>query len=127
MVRTIHNLSQLFRMGKGTFDQVVNISKYTNAQLWKSVQYHIFDTPKHDAPLEARFEYLKQLNSSLPSHVHVIDHVKCQGRQHLKTMMQQVLQQHGEGMILRKPNSYPVISVLLMRQILRAWQIIQLL
>jgi hypothetical protein len=70
-------------MGKGTFQQVMQISRIKEKEVWDKVTYNVFDSPvTKDEPFEQRMDRIKKME--LPPHVRVIEHIKCEGKQWLK-------------------------------------------
>lgn len=70
---------------------------------WRKLTFCVFDAPGKDLPYEERISFLKSL--TLPQHVNVVEPIKCEGPDHLKGYLSQVLSSGGEGVMLRQPNS----------------------
>jgi len=87
------------------FTSLLNLSKNKDPQLWKNVNYHIFDIPRVSKWYEERQELLKQLKSELPSHVQIVPQKQCKGESHLKQYFQEIIDKGGEGVVLCKPKS----------------------
>jgi len=94
-----------FWMGRGRFDQIINISKSRDEEIWRDVKYCIFDLPKSKNPYEERLAFMRQLKNGLSRNIKIVDSIKCTGLQHLQDMYKQVISSGGEGLVLRRPNS----------------------
>jgi DNA ligase-1 len=92
-----------FRIDRNHFEEVVNLTRTTNIKKWRYVTYWVFDTPNTEEPYEKRMDILKK--TQLPGHIKVIEAIKCTGQQHLDEYFQSIIQNGGEGVMLRQPNS----------------------
>jgi len=90
-------------MGRGTWEQVVSLIKSNRIGNWSGLEYYLFDLPTAPGDYEQRMSQLKQL--SLPSHVHVIQNIRCIGRDHLEEFLAEVTSKGGEGVMIREPHS----------------------
>ncbi len=45
------------------------------------------------------------LKSILPSHVHIVENIQCNGNEHLKDYLSSVVAASGEGLMLRSPQT----------------------
>jgi DNA ligase-1 len=92
-------------MGKNSFQDIMQITSTSNEDLWKQVKYVIFDAPDHKAMYEERMKFLTEAKIKFPSHAFVAPSTKCTGQTHLNEYMQNILQEGGEGVMLRRPQS----------------------
>jgi DNA ligase-1 len=86
---------------------------------WAGVLYMLFDSPDcavgtHRAtgtePFETRLARARHVAESAGAHVHVLDHVLCEGQAHLDATLAVVLKVGGEGVMLRRPGSLYVCA-----------------
>lgn len=78
--------------------------KSPQSMQWNDVKYMVFDAPEIDDVFKNRLSYLFKLE--LPDHVKIIDHKLCRNARHLDTFENKILQNGGEGVMLRDPFSY---------------------
>ena len=91
-------------MGRGTFENVTSVLKSIGQpEQWEKMKYMIFDLPHSQLPYEERITQLKKL--SLPSHVILVESIKCRDNNHLLKMLNEVVSEGGEGLMLRRPQS----------------------
>lgn len=91
-------------MGRGTYEKIVVATKSReNEDIWKEVRYYVFDLPGSRAHFEDRMDSLNKLQ--FPPHVHKVEHTRCNGRHHLITTLDELLDAGGEGIMLREPYS----------------------
>ena len=69
-------------------------------------------------PFEKRLDWLKstfmRLNGECrEKHVRVVDQMKAKSREHVLEMLKDIEEMGGEGLMLRKPESYVLVFVLL--------------
>lgn len=74
----------------------------------------IFDIPSQgDKPFEERMEFLQKTFGPSGTHessqVEVVEQVASTGRQHVLDKLQEVETLGGEGLMLRKPESYVLL------------------
>lgn len=72
-----------------------------------------------DEPFEKRLDWLKsnfmKLNGeSREKHVRVVDQMKANSREHVLEMLKDIEAMGGEGLMLRKPESYVLRSTMLL-------------
>ena len=95
--------------GRGMFQTTVGIVKSPASHSgWRSLTFEIFDVPsKGGDPFESRVAFLKTLfpGGGATAHVHVLDHVKCLGREHVTRELARIEALGGEGLMLRQPAS----------------------
>ena len=89
-------------LGRGTLEKMFAIQNATDGD-WSEVKYVLFDLPSSKDPFEIRMDQLKRLN--LPSHVSIVEVVRCEGIQHLKRHLHHVVSSGGEGLMALQPQS----------------------
>lgn len=98
-------------MGRGTthtsVTAILNLKKKQNGDDagWKQIGYFIFDIPSSNKVYEERIDEMESLKPDLPSHVHVVANIKCNGNEHLRDYLASVMAHNGEGLMARKPAS----------------------
>jgi DNA ligase-1 len=71
---------------------------------WKTVKYLVFDAPgMKNIPFEERQKFLQQFNRGP---VEVVKQIKIESKEQLKQFMKTILDNQGEGVMLRKPGSF---------------------
>lgn len=93
-------------IGRGTLENVVtllNSSGTEENEMWKSVQYVIFDLPSSDKTYEERVDALRALE--LPSHAKIVETTRCKDNEHLIQHMQTIVADGGEGLMAVQPLS----------------------
>ncbi len=56
---------------------------------WKEVKYKIFDAPSVKAPVEERFDHIREVVGKMGvDHVEVVEMKKCKGSDHLKEQLE---------------------------------------
>lgn len=68
-----------FRIDRGQFQQICNISKTTSDEKWSRVTYNVFDLPSLPEPYVDRLNKMKELSLTFPKHVKIIESTKCKG------------------------------------------------
>eukprot|EP01027_Heterolobosea_sp_BB2_P009359 GEZU01013802.1.p1 GENE.GEZU01013802.1~~GEZU01013802.1.p1 ORF type:complete len:261 (-),score=102.48 GEZU01013802.1:150-932(-) len=91
-------------IGHGQLPAVSTITENPEGPGWDVVKYVVFDLPNDPGTYEQRREALTQLD--LPRHVPILPIIMCQGRDHLKTYLHEIVHNRGgEGVMLNKPGS----------------------
>jgi DNA ligase-1 len=88
---------------------------------WSKAKFMVFDAPMmKDKPFEDRLAWLYNIQLEIcireplltPSKtitdnqfIEIVKQVKCEGQDHLKTFLDDILKRGGEGVVLRKPNA----------------------
>src|SRR5690349_4708356 len=73
-----------------SFQDIVKISGQDESA-WEEVGYYVFDLPSSTATYEDRMKIFQDMKSSFPSHVSVVDNVQCNGEDHLKKYLENIL------------------------------------
>ncbi len=94
-------------IGRKQFQCTVSIVRRSDASdLWREVQYLIFDAPAVALPFEQRLAAVRQvLESGQPPYALALHQEVCRSREHLDTALDRVEQLGGEGLMLRRPAS----------------------
>lgn len=88
-------------MGRGHFQTVMSVCKTLKPGLaWSNVQYMVFDSPTFDGPFESVQKYLSKFKLNLATQVKLIDY------DHMLRLLDEVVDNKGEGLILRRPDSF---------------------
>jgi DNA ligase 1 len=75
---------------------------------WSKFKYMAFDIPNHQGTFKERYEILARLSElklNLPSFFAVAPKIECEDRQHLEKILQDIVDNGGEGIILRNPST----------------------
>ena len=92
--------------GYGSFEEVVAAvrSKTPSDQIWKKIRFKIFDAPEHKSGFLGRLEYAKNIikDSTVAD---IIEHVFCEGEDHLKSFANDIISNGGEGAVVREQTS----------------------
>tara|TARA_R110000868_G_scaffold182797_1_gene423905 strand:- start:523 stop:1065 length:543 start_codon:yes stop_codon:yes gene_type:complete len=89
-------------MGRGTFDKLVSVIQKRGSD-WAGIHYMIFDLAE-SGTFEERYE---KLNSEeiMPyiTHLEIVEHWKCDGHKSLKIDEEGIVEEGGEGCVIRRP------------------------
>lgn len=97
-------------MGRGTSHSLVSgILLSTNGD-WSQVEYHIFDIPSCNGCYEIRMEQMELTKGFLPSHMHIVENIRCKGLDHLQEYLDSIVGTQGEGVMLRQPHTENVLG-----------------
>ena len=91
-------------MGRGSFQDIIETLNKKNGD-WSKIRYFIFDLPGSKQNFEKRMQELEQLKQQIPSHLHIVEHIKCLGKQHLESYLDSIITSGGEGIMVREPSS----------------------
>lgn len=83
---------------------------------WPEVTLHLVDAPLVHSPWEQRMDHLKKLilehneahakiGNVLPPAIVLVDHVMCEGPEHLRAFMAESISKGHPGVMLRKPQT----------------------
>jgi len=96
-------------LGRGVFEQTMSIvSTHTPSDIgWRQMKYMVFDTPDRTAgTFETRYQMLAQLIEKINHpQIVLVPQTKCPNRAFFQKAFQMVLDNGGEGLMLRKPGS----------------------
>ena len=98
----------------------VSIVRGQPSEEWRKIKYHVFDIPSSSSlPFEERMSLLKEVveecekKSALslsPNFVHLVEQTRAPSKEWVLVTLQSVLDQDGEGLMLRLPASKFVSS-----------------
>ena len=93
-------------IGKGTFQQTCSIVKTKSGEDkgWKNIKYYIFDVPYIDLIFEKRIEKINLICKFKPNLI-ALQQIYCIDREHLDNLMNTMIEDGGEGLMIRKPGS----------------------
>jgi DNA ligase-1 len=93
--------------GRGRFEATLAIVRDTRpGPAWSTVRYMVFDAPAVPGPFETRIAAVEGwLNAMDSQRVQLVPQTRCTGRDHLARRLTAVVQQGGEGLMLRAPAS----------------------
>ena len=94
-----HGLDGELSLGRGQFDKTSGMVRSHNSN-WNGLVYYIFDMPENLNLFEDRQASLNTL--LLPSHCQIVKQIPCQGRKHLNEFKADIIDNGGEGVMLRK-------------------------
>jgi DNA ligase-1 len=92
-------------LGKNTTFEDINSVLRSKNNDWSSVGYYVFDCPSFIGNYGVRMKHLEALASILPPHVHLVENRMCTGKDHLYEYPRSILEDNGEGLILREPRT----------------------
>ena len=76
------------------------------SEVWKNINYMLFDAPHEPGGFEDRFGRLLEWDADTDrNHVTVLPQARCAGQAHLQDYFESVIAQRGEGVMLRQPGS----------------------
>jgi DNA ligase-1 len=99
-------------LGRKQFQECVSIARCSDngkndMQRWHKMKYMIFDVPCLDLPFEERISFLHAVVQTVQNpYLTIVEQVKCQGLEHMFKVLEQVEKKGGEGIMLRKPQSF---------------------
>ncbi len=83
--------------GAGNFNQIQRMI----ADGLHGLSFEVFDAPAVAASFRKRLAYLRTLE--LPSHVQLVEHVRCRDTKHLIDAADAICEAGGEGAVVRNP------------------------
>ncbi|EFX90698.1 ATP-dependent DNA ligase domain protein [Actinobacillus ureae ATCC 25976] len=91
---------------RGKFEEISSITRASEPKGWYKLKLYVFDVPNADGNLLERLTKLKNYLSQHPTpYIQIIEQIPIQNKAHLMQFYQQVLAQHGEGIVVRNPNT----------------------
>ena len=80
--------------------------RHDGSDQWKSIRYVVFDDPICEGPFERRIKHCQNRFRRHPApYSTVLSQIECRGIDHLQQQLEDILQQGGEGLMLRQPGS----------------------
>jgi DNA ligase 1 len=94
-------------VGRKMFSKTISIVRSgSGGELWKDVTYVVFDAPNARGGFEERIAHVeKVLTRAEAPHARLLEHVVCDGFDHLREELERVEALGGEGLMLRQPKS----------------------
>jgi DNA ligase-1 len=92
-------------IGQGTTAQDVLKEIRSKNSDWSKIKYYLFDIPSRLGTYEDRMKEMESFKSRLPSHVELVESIRCRGLSHLQEFLQDIVSKKGEGVVLRQPNT----------------------
>jgi DNA ligase 1 len=94
-------------VGRKKFSDTISIVRSgTQSAEWKHVTYVVFDAPGFHGAFEDRIKHAEAvLTKARAPHARFLDHVPCNGFDHLRQELARVESLGGEGLMLRRPKS----------------------
>jgi DNA ligase-1 len=88
-----------------TCSQIISTDSLSDQ--WKDISFVVTDVPTHHhLRFEERLNMLKQIIPSDHSYTKIGKFTQCNGKEHLASMLYQVKEKDGDGIILRRPRSF---------------------
>jgi DNA ligase-1 len=94
-------------LGRDSYEKLVAVQNSSDSD-WSKVKYFIFDLPNVEGRFEVRIETLKQIE--LPLQVIPVEFTKCEGNEHLKQYLDQVVALGGEGLMAHRPDADYIVG-----------------
>lgn len=91
---------------RGKFEEISSTVRASEPKGWYKLKLYVFDVPNADGNLFERLTKLKNYLSQHPTpYIQIIEQIPIQDKAHLMQFYQQILAQHGEGVVVRNPNT----------------------
>lgn len=94
-------------LDRKAFQRTVSIVRRHDAtELWREIQFVVFDAPALAEPFEARQEFLREtLNHPQLRYAQCLAQERCRDAAHLQSELARITALGGEGLMLRQPGS----------------------
>lgn len=94
-------------VGRKMFSEAMSIVRSGGqSDEWKKVTYVVFDAPEARGGFEERLAHIeKVMTRAAPPYARALEHIQCEGMDHLREELQKVEALGGEGLMLRQPKS----------------------
>ena len=103
-----HALDGELYIKRGSFENTFSVvsKKIPVDDEWKQIKYMLFDLPSSsEKPFENRLSELHDIIPRSNSRLQVAKHTLVKSREHMDTMLRDILSKGGEGIMLRNPAS----------------------
>lgn len=90
--------------GRGNFDKCISIKGDGSHEYWKYAKYHVFDVLNCNLSFEKRVKMIVEVTKDVDFIVDV-KHKECRSREHLVRKLKCVVENGGEGIMLRQRKS----------------------
>jgi len=84
---------------------IIQSSLNQDPQLWNSVKFFIFDTPKHEGNYQQRHAFAQSSISQCNQNISIIPIQICSGVDHLLSVLNDIDKKKGEGIMLYHPQA----------------------
>lgn len=91
--------------GRSGLEQVIATASGSRDLDWRKVVYSVFDAPNYKQIFEKRLQYINDLLKNT-AHIFVLPMFPCESKSQLLQKLESVVSAGGEGLMLRKPNSF---------------------
>ena len=95
-------------LGRGTFEKLSGVVRRQTPDpaAWRPVRFMVFDLPTHAADFNGRLRQLKEIFATLDSlYIGLVTQRKLASHEALMTLLDEVAEQGGEGLMLRRADS----------------------
>ncbi len=94
-------------LGRKKFQRAVSIvRRQDKSDLWKEIQYLVFDAPAVKDPFEKRLPLIAELLAGKKApYAQPLENIRCKNLDHLREELARVESLGGEGLMLRQPGS----------------------
>jgi DNA ligase 1 len=94
-------------VGRKMFQKATSIVRSgAQSDAWKQVSYVVFDAPNARGTFEDRLAHARKVLAKAEApHASLLDHVVCEGVDHLREELARIEALGGEGLMLRRPKS----------------------
>mmetsp|Transcript_29106 Transcript_29106/g.38676 ORF Transcript_29106/g.38676 Transcript_29106/m.38676 type:complete len:748 (-) Transcript_29106:401-2644(-) len=99
-------------LGRGKFQECMSIVRRQDGpQTWNQVTFVVFDAPESATGYEERYSKAKEAleeadaSTSQQQYAWLHPYAICNGKEHVKSKLDEIEEQGGEGLMLRKPGS----------------------
>jgi DNA ligase-1 len=94
-------------IGRKSFQRTVSVvRRQDKTDLWRDVQFLIFDAPESGSIFEERLKAIEEIvNANRPAYARALEHVLCADNDHMRRELARVEALGGEGLMLRQPGS----------------------
>lgn len=91
---------------RGKFEEISSIVRSAQPKGWHKLKLQVFDVPNAQGNLIERLATLENYLKQHPTlHIAIIEQIPIKDKAHLQQFYQSVLEQGGEGVIVRNPNA----------------------
>ena len=95
-------------LGRGSFERLSGLvrRKVPDHEAWREVRFMVFDLPLHAADFNGRLQRLRAIFATLDSPtIGLVEQRRLESREALMALLNEVVEQGGEGLMLRKADA----------------------
>lgn len=96
-------------LGRGRFQDVMSVCRRKHGRVdeekWRKVKYVVFDAPEAQGGIAQRLAHAKSALDAHNRQAEVLEHVICEGPDHVISELKAVEAMGGEGVMLRHPHN----------------------